>query len=281
MIPRLLHLIWVGSSLPNESKRPYRRYLSDWCRLNPSWQIVLWSNPEDMPKNDWQHLREWSNQQGLDLRTIEAFWDHINLGVGLYEAHSAKRFASVSDILRVIILASQGGLYVDFDVRPILLVHTMVPFGAAFCLKFDSQRLRSVVPHAILMAPNHPFSMALLEQLEINIELFKVNPHPWINNPSPEYQYAATVSVTGTIYSLLMRRITGLLNNFDKLIDMQMPYPFVHEEHNSWLENAVGSSLVWRPVEYLEAQLEWGDQAGPIADIEEIAERYLNCSIGE
>jgi mannosyltransferase OCH1-like enzyme len=203
------------------------------------------------------------------------------LGEGICEAHAAKRFASVSDILRVIVLSLEGGLYVDFDVLPMSLARVPVPFGAAFCLSFDSQKLRSVVPHAILMAPNHPFSEALLKQLEINLRLFKANPQPWVNNPLPQFQYAATVGVTGTIYSLMMRRITGLLDSFDKLMQMQMPYPFVHEEHNSWLENTTATSSVWRPIDYLEAQLDWVARVGAFVDIEEIANQYTNCTMGE
>lgn len=281
MIPSQVHLIWVGSTLPNESNRPYRRHLHQWRTLNPHWTVNLWINSEDMSAQDWHYLTLWTKQKNIRLRSIDEFWHHPSLGAGICEAYAAQRYASVSDILRVLILSIEGGLYVDFDVQPIVLCAAAVPFGAAFCLNLEPERVRSVVPHAVLMMSEHPFAEALILQLECNLHLFRKMSQGWANNPKREYQYAATVGVTGTIYSLLIPRIAGLLSNREQIMKLQMPYNLNHEEHNSWLEPRKGPLLEWRPLDYLAAQKEWCDRQGDFTDIEDIAIRYEGCTIGD
>lgn len=40
MIPKLLHFTWKTVDLP----RVMKRYLDDWRRLHPGWDIRLWTN---------------------------------------------------------------------------------------------------------------------------------------------------------------------------------------------------------------------------------------------
>ncbi|CAM9411651.1 unnamed protein product [Choristocarpus tenellus] len=82
-IPRIIHHIWLGSSLP-----------PIFCELRRSWEAM---------HADWR-LRLWTDEDvhGLQLRNREAY-------------DAASNFGEKSDILRYEILFAEGGLYVDVD----------------------------------------------------------------------------------------------------------------------------------------------------------------------
>lgn len=87
MIPKLLHYIWFG----NNPLSPFAE------QCHASWQ-------EHMP--DWQYMR----------------WDESNFSIAaapLYvrQAYEARKFAFVSDYVRLWALEQYGGVYVDTDVK--------------------------------------------------------------------------------------------------------------------------------------------------------------------
>jgi mannosyltransferase OCH1-like enzyme len=91
MIPKTLHIIWVG----NESKRP-DNCIRTWIDHNPSWKVVIWGN-EALATNGWinaAHMR----------------------------AMARRELNGVADMMRWEILYKEGGFVVDADsicVRPL------------------------------------------------------------------------------------------------------------------------------------------------------------------
>lgn len=84
MIPRILHVIWVG----DESKRP-DNCIATWCEHNPDWEVRLWGN-QDLAEFGWvnaRHMREMAKRE-------------LN---------------GVADLMRWEILYQQGGFVVDAD----------------------------------------------------------------------------------------------------------------------------------------------------------------------
>jgi len=82
-IPRIIHQIWLGCSLPAE----YRKFTDSWKKFHPSWNYILW------------------NERNISsLKTPE--WR-------LYD--SIQNVAQKSDYLRYHILNQYGGIYVDTD----------------------------------------------------------------------------------------------------------------------------------------------------------------------
>jgi mannosyltransferase OCH1-like enzyme len=84
MIPRTLHLIWVG----DPTRRP-SRCIQSWIDHHPDWTLKVWGNEE-------LGARAWINA------------DHMR-------AMSAREWNGVADMMRWEILLDEGGVLVDAD----------------------------------------------------------------------------------------------------------------------------------------------------------------------
>jgi len=82
-IPRVIHQIWLGSPLP----RKLARYSRTWRKHHPDWELKLWTDAE---------------VAGYDFPSRELF-------------DAAQCWGQKSDLLRMEILNSEGGVYVDLD----------------------------------------------------------------------------------------------------------------------------------------------------------------------
>lgn len=84
MIPKKLHIVWIG----DESKRP-DNCIDSWVRLNPSWEVKVWGNA-DLTGNPWRNAYH-----------MQEMWKHELCGV--------------ADMMRYEILYEHGGFAVDAD----------------------------------------------------------------------------------------------------------------------------------------------------------------------
>jgi FkbM family methyltransferase len=85
LIPRVIHRIWLGASMPQR----YRRYGEHWAELNPDWEV-----------------RDWTADSLPRLRN-QALFDLVDLP------------AQKCDIARLELVHRLGGLYVDCDFEPL------------------------------------------------------------------------------------------------------------------------------------------------------------------
>ena len=88
--PRLLHLIWVGTS---EQPAYLQKHITRWKELMPEWTIRLWTNDDLTPEE-------------IKLEVLERI-------------HEADRGVQKADILRYYVVWKYGGIYVDADIEPI------------------------------------------------------------------------------------------------------------------------------------------------------------------
>lgn len=86
MIPKIIHLIWVGSKQKPEL---VKRCIASWKKNLPDYEIMEWDN---------ESLRD------IDNRYVS-------------EAFSCQKWAFVSDYLRLYALYHYGGIYLDSDVE--------------------------------------------------------------------------------------------------------------------------------------------------------------------
>lgn len=86
MIPKKIHYVWVGDQPKPES---VIEYIEGWKRLLPSYEIIEWNNDS--------------------LKTIDNIYCN--------QAFQNKKWAFVSDYLRLFALYTQGGIYLDTDVE--------------------------------------------------------------------------------------------------------------------------------------------------------------------
>lgn len=84
MIPRTLHVIWVG----DESKRP-DNCIATWRQHNPDWTVRVWGN-DDLASYGWVNAQHMRQMAGRELN-------------------------GVADLMRWEILYNEGGFVVDAD----------------------------------------------------------------------------------------------------------------------------------------------------------------------
>lgn len=86
MIPKIIHYCWFGGKkLPQRAKK----YISSWKKFNPDYKIIEW------------------NEKNFDITSCKY----------VYEAYQAKKFAFVTDYVRLFVLYTYGGIYMDTDVE--------------------------------------------------------------------------------------------------------------------------------------------------------------------
>ena len=88
MIAKKIHYCWFGKS---ELSIEAKRYIKTWEKKMPDYELVLW------------------NEENFDIESIQY----------VREAYEAKKFAFVSDYVRLYALFHQGGIYLDTDVEVI------------------------------------------------------------------------------------------------------------------------------------------------------------------
>lgn len=86
MIPKKIHYVWVGG---NKKPDSVINCINSWKKLMPDYEIIEW------------------NESNVDL----------NLCPYLQDAYKAKKWAFVSDVIRIYVLYTYGGIYLDTDVE--------------------------------------------------------------------------------------------------------------------------------------------------------------------
>lgn len=86
MIPRTIHYCWFGEG---ELPELAQKCIASWHEMMPEWEYKLW------------------NEGNFDINSVSY----------TIEAYEAKKFAFVSDYVRLWALCHEGGLYLDTDVE--------------------------------------------------------------------------------------------------------------------------------------------------------------------
>lgn len=132
MIPRTIHYIWVGSTLPDQQ----RRNVDTWRTTNPDFEFVLW------------------NEHNIDFSPAV-----------LRDAFERRLWAKVADIVRLTVTAQHGGFYFDTDFK---LCRSLSPLLHHRCvLGFqDVHASADWVANGMMAAePGHWFIRLALERL--------------------------------------------------------------------------------------------------------------------
>jgi mannosyltransferase OCH1-like enzyme len=97
-IPRVIHYCWFG---PNPIPKFVKKCIKSWKKFLPDYKIILW------------------NEQNFD----------VNQHVYTREAFEKKKYAFITDYVRIYVLFTYGGIYFDSDVEilknlDVFLVHS-------------------------------------------------------------------------------------------------------------------------------------------------------------
>lgn len=127
MIPRKLHIIWVG----DESKRP-DNCIDTWRRHNPTWTLKVWGNA-DLAGYGWvnaEHMRSMARRE-------------LN---------------GVADLMRWEILYNEGGFVVDADSICVRALPDWLLEADAFaCWENEIARPQLVAAGYVASVPENPF----------------------------------------------------------------------------------------------------------------------------
>ena len=153
MIPKVIHRIWVGGSMP----QIYKNYEKKWLDLNPGWSVKTWGN------NDFGWLK---NQDLFDLAQEYAPAD----GVGQFK----------SDLARYEILHRFGGVYVDCDVEPLKPFDSLLGPEAFASWEVNNEFVGNTV---LGSAPGNPFFAAMIDAARDGAKANKGRAVTWMTGP--------------------------------------------------------------------------------------------------
>lgn len=99
MIPRTIHYCWFGRGAMPELAR---KCIASWHKYMPDWDYKLW------------------NEDNFDVSQV----------VYIKEAYEARKYAFVSDFVRLFVLEREGGIYLDTDVEVFRSFEKLLEFRA-------------------------------------------------------------------------------------------------------------------------------------------------------
>lgn len=109
MIPKIIHYCWFG---PKEIPASEQEYIKDWHEKLPEFEIKIW------------------NEQSFDLNIAATY---------VQQAYEAKKYAFVSDYVRMYVLQKYGGIYFDTDVE---VLSDLTPFlDNKFFMGFENRTM--------------------------------------------------------------------------------------------------------------------------------------------
>ncbi len=139
MIPKIIHYCWFG---PNSISKEAEMYIETWKKYCPDYELVCWS---------------------------ENRFD-INSNVYVKEAYENKKYAFVTDYVRLYALYHFGGIYMDTDVEVCKKLDSLLKYPA-----FSGYESESKIPTGTMAAEKHNKWIGLLLKDYDNIHFVRKN----------------------------------------------------------------------------------------------------------
>lgn len=132
MIPKIIHYCWFGRG---EKTELTKRCVASWKKLCPDFEI-----------------REW-NEDNCDCFAM----------LFMAEAYRAKKYAFVSDVMRLIVLEKYGGVYFDTDVEVVKDISPLLDNAAFIGFENDDYVASGLT---IASEAHHPAIQAMISEYE-------------------------------------------------------------------------------------------------------------------
>ena len=126
---KTIHYCWFGKSLIPER---LRKCMDSWSEKMPDYEIRLW------------------NEAAFDVESVS--WTN--------SAYRAKKYAFVSDYVRLVALYQHGGIYLDTDVK---LLKSLAPLQKKFSNFMGFENGKVVTSAVICVEPYHPIIKEFLD----------------------------------------------------------------------------------------------------------------------
>ncbi|MBV8615616.1 MAG: hypothetical protein JOY66_17875 [Acetobacteraceae bacterium] len=132
MIPKRLHYVWVGGPLPDLQ----RAYIESWRQTNPDYEVVGW------------------NESNIDFSVPM-----------IRAAFQERKWAKVADIVRLMAVAEQGGIYFDTDFKVLKSLEPTRRHACFFAFQEPDASPDWVANGVFGAEPGHRFVHKALERL--------------------------------------------------------------------------------------------------------------------
>ena len=130
MIPKIIHYCWFGRG---EKPELAKKCIDSWQKLCPDFEI-----------------REW-NEDNCDYLVMPF----------MAEAYAAKKYAFVSDVMRLLVLEQYGGVYFDTDVEVVRDIAPLMDDEGFIGFENDQYVASGLT---IASVPHHPVVQAMIEE---------------------------------------------------------------------------------------------------------------------
>ena len=241
-IPKIVHQIWLGGSVPRELRELSRSF----SRIMP----------------DWEH-RIWDDERGIELVRDE-FPELFDIFMSL-EGPVAK-----CDLLRYMILFEYGGMYADMDCECKRSLDFIADDDELIvCKEVDTKSVRVMNMYptdmspvycqwAFLSRPRHPALRAILKHIRRNIGMAQSD-HPILNFVKRTGPHAFTAGLTqhieqGGTFTIIPASYFGCFetkNTFRFMTSAIFPELFrtVYVRHHfagTWLDDKIKKKMMLR-----------------------------------
>ena len=141
MIPKIIHYCWFGRG---EYSPLIQKCLKTWTEHLPDYQIKIW------------------NEDTFDIHSCN--WTE--------QAYKARKYAFVSDYVRLRALHEYGGIYLDTDIKVIKSFNDLLAQDAFMC--FEDAKGDIIASCVIGSIPRHPFIKKCMEYYNQDFSISKI-----------------------------------------------------------------------------------------------------------
>jgi len=159
MIPKIIHYCWFGrGEMPNL----VMQCIASWHRYMPDWEYRLWNEDSLKPiLNPSLKGRNSNSTDNLLVGLEENDWlDYMPAYV--QEAYAAKKYAFVSDYVRLWALEREGGLYMDVDFEVYKPFDDLMEKYDAYA-GYEGSKRNPVMMGVIAAKAHHPWIQGMLQ----------------------------------------------------------------------------------------------------------------------
>ncbi len=135
-IPCRIHRIWIGGGMPSHTFANLKDFQDQLKQRNSPYCHILWTDLQALKKNNLDDKQNVLNEQlkilrqlGMEIKDLAAFCPAFSLVkkedtisrakemlAGYIKERAIAGYKAASDILRLLILYQEGGIYMDADI---------------------------------------------------------------------------------------------------------------------------------------------------------------------
>lgn len=166
MIPKVIHYCWFGRG---EMPELVQKCIASWHKHMPDWEYRLWTEDSLKPILNMPTPNpslKGRGQNPLNNPPISRDDDWLEyMPAYVKEAYAAKKYAFVSDYVRLWALEREGGLYMDVDFEVYKSFDDLMEMCDAFA-GYEGSKRNPVMMGVIAAKAHHPWILGMLQTYE-------------------------------------------------------------------------------------------------------------------